>query len=68
MIKLANGDAEQIEHEGNTETSVTPGISISLSDTGNAFLPIKYKGTERLLALDVSAMTVISLLVSLFNL
>lgn len=55
VIKLANGVAEQIEHEGNIETSVTAGISISLLDTGNASLPIKYKGTERLPALDVSA-------------
>lgn len=57
MIKPANGVAEQTEHEGNTETSVTAGISISLMDTGSASLPIKYKGTERLQALEVSLVT-----------
>lgn len=45
---------EPVEHDGNTDTSVTAGISISLMDTGSASLPIKYKGAERLLALEVS--------------
>lgn len=52
VIKPVNGDAEPAEHEGNAETSVTSGISISLMDTGSASLPIKNKGTERLPALE----------------
>lgn len=45
---------EPTEHDGSTDTSVTAGISISLMDTGSAPLPMKYKGTERLLALEDS--------------
>lgn len=55
VIKPANGVAGPAEHDGNTETSVTAGISISLMDTGSASLPIKNKGTESVLALEVSA-------------
>lgn len=66
MITPANGVAEPTEHEGNAETSVTSGISISLMDTGSASLPIKNKGTERLPALEsllhVAGRTLISLL------
>lgn len=39
----------------NTETSVTAGISISLTDTGSASLTIKHKDTERPLALEDSS-------------
>lgn len=50
--KPANGVAEAAEREGNTETSVTAGISISLADSGSASLPIKRKGTARPQALE----------------
>lgn len=50
VTKPANGVAEAAEREGNTETSVTAGISISLADSGSASLPIKCKGTARLQA------------------
>lgn len=57
VIKPANGAAEAAEHEGNTATSVTAGISISLMDTGSASLPITDKGSERLQATACSLTT-----------
>lgn len=47
VIKTAYGVAKQTEHEANTEASIT------LMEDGRASLPIKYKATERLQALEV---------------
>lgn len=47
MTKTAYGVAKPTVHEANTETSIT------LMEDGRASLPIKYKASERLQALEV---------------